>query len=372
MSGWCRRRAESTAGRVRLEGLDLLALDERELQRVRGARIGFVFQEPMAALNPSFTVGDQVAEVLQVHGIATGAAARARAVELLDAVRIPEPAHRARDFPHQLSGGMRQRVLIAAAVACRPALVIADEPTTALDATVQAEILDLLTSMRREFGLSLLLITHDPAIVARVADRVAVMYAGRIVETGPARGVLASPAPSVHAGPARVAARTGPGSAPRGDSGRGARPRRSPSGVRVRAALPRAVLRLRRVAPCRGHRVAGPRGPVLPPRRSGVMAFIDVSGLVKTFERRQALWGRRSRIRAVDGVSFTIDEGETFGLVGESGCGKTTTARCLLRLVEPTAGSFTFRGEEVFGLPAARLRRLRRDMQMTFRIPDRR
>jgi len=181
------------AGSVRLEGLDLLALDERELQRVRGARIGFVFQEPMAALNPSFTVGDQVAEVLQVHGIATGAAARARAVELLDAVRIPEPAHRARDFPHQLSGGMRQRVLIAAAVACRPALVIADEPTTALDATVQAEILDLLTSMRREFGLSLLLITHDPAIVARVADRVAVMYAGRIVETGPARGVLASP-----------------------------------------------------------------------------------------------------------------------------------------------------------------------------------
>ncbi|HSP91607.1 MAG TPA: ABC transporter ATP-binding protein, partial [Vicinamibacterales bacterium] len=154
----------TTAGSVRLEGLDLLALDQRELQRIRGVRIGFVFQEPMAALNPSFTVGDQVAEVLQVHGMATGAAARARAVELLDAVRIPEPAARARDFPHQLSGGMRQRVLIAAAVACRPALVIADEPTTALDATVQAEILDLLTSMRCEFGLSLLLITHDPAI----------------------------------------------------------------------------------------------------------------------------------------------------------------------------------------------------------------
>ncbi len=181
------------AGSVRLEGRDLLTLDEGDLQRVRGTRVGFVFQEPMAALNPSFTVGDQVAEVLQVHGIAAGAAARARAVDLLDAVRIPEPARRARDYPHQLSGGMRQRVLIAAAVACRPPLVIADEPTTALDATVQAEILDLFTSMLREFGISLLLITHDPAVVARVADRVAVMYAGRIVETGPARGVLASP-----------------------------------------------------------------------------------------------------------------------------------------------------------------------------------
>ncbi|MFO7692526.1 MAG: ABC transporter ATP-binding protein [Vicinamibacterales bacterium] len=183
----------TVAGSIRLEGRDLLALDEGDLQRVRGTRVGFVFQEPMSALNPSFTVGDQVAEVLEVHGIAKGAAARAGAVALLDAVRIPEPARRARDFPHQLSGGMRQRVLIAAAIACRPALLIADEPTTALDATVQAEILDLLVSMREEFGLALLLITHDLGIVARVADCAAVMYAGRIVETGPARGVMASP-----------------------------------------------------------------------------------------------------------------------------------------------------------------------------------
>jgi len=181
------------SGSIRFEGRDLLALDERDLRRVRGARIGFVFQEPMTALNPVFTVGDQIAEALEVHGVARGAAARARAVELLDTVRIPEPARRARDFPHQLSGGMRQRVLIAAAMACRPPLVMADEPTTALDATIQADILDLLVAMRREHGLSLLLITHDLGIVARVADRVAVMYAGRIVETGPAPGVLASP-----------------------------------------------------------------------------------------------------------------------------------------------------------------------------------
>ena len=182
-----------SGGSIHFEGRDLAALDEDELRRIRGSRIGFVFQEPMTALNPVFTVGDQIAEVLEVHGVARGAAARARAVELLDAVRIPEPARRARDYPHQLSGGMRQRVLIAAAIACRPALVIADEPTTALDATVQAEILDLLVSMRGEFGLSLLLITHDLGIVARVADCAAVMYAGRIVETGPARVVMASP-----------------------------------------------------------------------------------------------------------------------------------------------------------------------------------
>jgi oligopeptide/dipeptide ABC transporter ATP-binding protein len=181
------------SGRVEFEGRDLVALDERELRRVRGARIGFVFQEPMTALNPAFTIGSQIAETLEVHGVARGAAARARAVELLDAVRIPEPGRRARDFPHQLSGGMRQRVLIAAAMACRPALVIADEPTTALDATIQAEILDLLLAMKRESALSLLLITHDLGVVARVADRVAVMYAGRIVETGPAHDVLASP-----------------------------------------------------------------------------------------------------------------------------------------------------------------------------------
>jgi peptide/nickel transport system ATP-binding protein/oligopeptide transport system ATP-binding protein len=181
-------------GRVLFEGRDLRGLDERGMRRIRGARIGFVFQEPMTALNPAFTVGSQIAEALEVHGVARGAAARARAVELLDEVRIPDPARRAADFPHQLSGGMRQRALIAAAIACRPPLLIADEPTTALDATIQADILDLLDAMRRESGLSVLLITHDLGVVARVADRVAVMYAGRIVETGPARAVLESPA----------------------------------------------------------------------------------------------------------------------------------------------------------------------------------
>jgi len=183
-----------TAGAIVFEGRDLTALGESEMQRVRGARIGFVFQEPMTALNPVFTIGDQIAESLVVHGLAAKAAARARAVELLEAVRIPEPARRAGDYPHQLSGGMRQRALIAAAISCKPSLLIADEPTTALDVTIQAEILDLLRDMREQFGLALLLITHDLGVVAHLADRIAVMYAGRIVEEGPTAAVLSQPA----------------------------------------------------------------------------------------------------------------------------------------------------------------------------------
>jgi ABC-type dipeptide/oligopeptide/nickel transport system ATPase component len=181
------------AGRVLFEGRDLLALREDDLRRVRGARIGFVFQEASAALNPVFTVGDQLAETLAVHGLASGKAARERAIELLDAVRIGDPRRRAGDYPHELSGGMRQRALIAMAVACRPALVIADEPTASLDATVQAGILALLAEMRESFGLSLLLITHDLRIVAGIADRVAVMQRGRLVEQGPVEQVMRSP-----------------------------------------------------------------------------------------------------------------------------------------------------------------------------------
>ncbi len=181
-------------GRVLFNGRDLLTLPEREMRKVRGAGISLIFQEPMTALNPVFTVGDQIAEAIIVHGLATNAEARRRAVELLDAVRVPEPARRARDYPHQLSGGMRQRVLIAMALACRPSLVIADEPTTALDVTIQAQILDLLAEMRAAFKLSMVLISHDFGVIAASADRVAIMYAGRIVEQGPVRDVFRAPA----------------------------------------------------------------------------------------------------------------------------------------------------------------------------------
>ena len=180
-------------GRLVFKGRDLLTLDEREMQRVRGAEISLIFQEPATALNPVFRVGDQIAETLLVHGRATRREARTKAIELLRAVRITDPDARVRDYPHQLSGGMRQRVLIAMALACQPSLVIADEPTTALDVTIQAQILDLLRDMKAALNLSLLLITHDLGVIAETADRVAVMYAGRIVETGPVREIFQRP-----------------------------------------------------------------------------------------------------------------------------------------------------------------------------------
>jgi peptide/nickel transport system ATP-binding protein len=180
-------------GRVVFKDRDLLKLSEREMQRVRGGGIGLVFQEPSTALNPVFTIGSQIEETLAVHGIARGRAARQRAIDLLDAVHVPDPPRRAGDYPHQLSGGLRQRAMIAIALACRPPLLIADEPTTALDVTIQAQILELLRDLQKRLGLGLLLITHDFGIVAEMADRVAVMHRGRIVEQAPVRDVFHHP-----------------------------------------------------------------------------------------------------------------------------------------------------------------------------------
>ncbi len=180
-------------GRIIFQGRDLLALPEREMRAVRGAGISLIFQEPMTALNPIMRVGDQIAEALTVHGLASREEALARAVGLLEAVQMTDAAHRVRDYPHQLSGGMRQRVMIAIALACHPPLVIADEPTTALDVTIQAQVLDLLRGLKARYNLALLLITHDFGVIAEMADRVAVMYKGRLVEQGPVRQVLRQP-----------------------------------------------------------------------------------------------------------------------------------------------------------------------------------
>jgi oligopeptide/dipeptide ABC transporter ATP-binding protein len=181
------------SGRIFFKGRDLLWVTEREMQQVRGAEIGLIFQEPMTALNPVFTIGSQIEETLRIHGRATRGTARAKAIELLASVSVPEPERRAREYPHQLSGGLRQRALIALALACEPSLLIADEPTTALDVTIQAQILDLLRELQQRMGLALLLITHDLGVVAEMADRVAVMYAGRIVEEAPVRALFADP-----------------------------------------------------------------------------------------------------------------------------------------------------------------------------------
>src|SRR5687768_3038211 len=182
------------AGQVLFEGRDLLGLTEREMREIRGARISLIFQEPMTALNPVMRVGDQIAEALTVHGLASGADARARAVELLEAVHITDAPRRVRDYPHQLSGGMRQRVMIAIALACKPPLVIADEPTTALDVTIQAQVLELLRELKARYNLAVLLITHDFGVIAEMADRVAVMYKGSLVEQGDVRQILREPA----------------------------------------------------------------------------------------------------------------------------------------------------------------------------------
>jgi peptide/nickel transport system ATP-binding protein len=185
--------ARITGGRIFFQGRDLLELSEREMCAVRGAGISLIFQEPMTALNPVMRVGDQIAEALTVHGMATRGSARAAAIELLEAVRISDAARRVRDYPHQLSGGMRQRVMIAVALACRPPLVIADEPTTALDVTIQAQVLDLMRDLKARFNLALLIITHDFGVIAEMADRVAVMYKGKLVEQGTVRQVLRAP-----------------------------------------------------------------------------------------------------------------------------------------------------------------------------------
>ena len=181
------------SGTITFKGRNLRDLSEREMQHVRGAEIGLIFQEPMTALNPVFTIGNQIEETLRIHGRATRRTARQKAIELLESVSIPDPAKRVRDYPHQLSGGLRQRALIAMSLACEPSLVIADEPTTALDVTIQAQILDLLRELQQRMGLALLLITHDLGVVAEMADRVAVMYAGRIVEEAPVRALFRDP-----------------------------------------------------------------------------------------------------------------------------------------------------------------------------------
>ena len=260
------RPGRIAGGAIVFKGRDLLGLDEGAMQKVRGAEIGLVFQEPMTALNPVFTIGNQIEETLMVHGIARGREARTRAVELLDAVSVPEPQRRIRDYPHQLSGGLRQRALIALALACNPTLLIADEPTTALDVTIQAQILDLLRDLRQRFQLSLLLITHDLGVVAEMADRVAVMYAGRIVEQAPVRELFRDPRHPYTRGLLGVDSRWRARIEAAGDPGHGAAARQAAAGLRLRAAMP-APLRAMRRSPAGGDRDRGSRSEKRGPSR---------------------------------------------------------------------------------------------------------
>ncbi|WAP55107.1 dipeptide ABC transporter ATP-binding protein [Streptomyces sp. S465] len=310
-------------GRILFDGTDLAAAGDRELRARRGRDIGLIPQDPMVSLNPVQRIGRQVAEVLLIHGLADRASAPAEAVTILGQAGLPDPEIRARQYPHELSGGMRQRVLIAIAVAARPRLVIADEPTSALDVTVQRRILDHIETLTRQAGTAVLLITHDLGVAADRARRIAVMSEGEIVESGPAHQVLTAPrhpytrrllasAPSVATEPVRV---------------------------RVREAA------------------AGE------PAAEGA-DLVVAEGLVKEFAPRG-----RARVRAVDGVDFRIRRGESFALVGESGSGKSTTARMVARLTDPTEGRIRFDGQDITALSGAALRRLRRRVQLVYQNP---
>ncbi len=339
------------SGQVLFDGRELLALPERDLCALRGDRIAMIFQEPMTSLNPVLTIGEQVAETLRLHRAMSARAARARALELLDLVQLPEPQRRIDDHPHQLSGGQRQRVMIASAIACEPRLLIADEPTTALDVTIQAQILALLDRLRRELRMGLLLITHDLGVVAHWADRVAVMLEGEKLEEGATASVFATPRCGYTRGLL--------GASLHGDDTDRSRHYRDGRLPEIRHTRDPATGRLdSELAPGDD----APRAWPVPDRAAPPLLAIERLGV------RYA--GSRSEANAVDGVSLQIAAGETVGLVGESGCGKSTLARSILRLERPSAGRIVWDGVDVTALNGARaLRPLRRQVQMIFQDP---
>ncbi|AQA10945.1 dipeptide ABC transporter ATP-binding protein [Streptomyces malaysiensis] len=328
-------------GRILFDGTDLAAAGERELRARRGRDIGLIPQDPMVSLNPVQRIGRQVAEVLLIHGLADRASAPAEAVRILGQAGLPDPEVRARQYPHELSGGMRQRVLIAIAVAARPRLVIADEPTSALDVTVQRRILDHIETLTRQAGTAVLLITHDLGVAADRARRIAVMSEGRIVETGRTRDVLTAPR---HPYTRRLLAS-------------------APSVATERA---RVRVRVREEAPADGPSGAGAEGTGAEGTGADLVVtdLVVAEGLVKEFAGRG-----RAPVRAVDAVDFRIRRGECFALVGESGSGKSTTARMVARLTDPTEGRIRFDGQDITALSGRALRRLRRRVQLVYQNP---
>ncbi|HEY8393575.1 MAG TPA: ABC transporter ATP-binding protein [Thermaerobacter sp.] len=428
-------------GRIRFAGRDLSRLSPAEWRSLRGREIGMVFQDPMTSLDPLFTVGDQVIEAIRAHRRVSGARARERAEELLALAGLPQPRDRLRQYPHHLSGGMRQRVLIAMALAAPPRLIIADEPTTALDVTIQAQILALLDNLRRRTGAALLLITHNLGVVAELADRVYVMYGGRIAESAPAEALFRRPAhPYTRALLAAVPDPEGAAARPPEPiPGEPPDPLRLPRGCPFADRCPEALDRCRdepppffpagpghvaacwlleetAAAPAVGPAVgARPAAEGTPPRPAGRVridfgggddrpaetkspparpvsaagaatdaadpvdaadpaaqpggpALLHLEDLATHFPVRLG-WGRPAVLRAVEGVTLTLHRGETLGLVGESGCGKTTLGRTVVRLYTPSRGRILFRGRDLAPLSEAELRPFRRHIQMVFQDP---
>ncbi|WP_017239964.1 dipeptide ABC transporter ATP-binding protein [Streptomyces sp. SS] len=362
-----------TGGTVRVGGIDVAAAGPDELRRLRGGVAAMVFQDPLSALDPYYAVGDQIAEVYRVHHPGTRKAARARAVEVLDRVGIPDAVRRSRSRPHEFSGGMRQRALLAMALACEPRLLVADEPTTALDVTVQAQILDLLHELRRETGTALLLVTHDVGVAAESVDDVLVMRGGREVERGPVTTVLGAPAESYTRallaavprldGPARTARAHGLSrvdadaapdlGGPSAGAADAARDRGGLSAVDAHSAYDRG-----------GLGAGAAQVPALPHA-----AAVPDEPLLEAVELRREFGRGKAAVTAVDGVSLTVRAGETLGVVGESGSGKTTLGRMLVRLLDPTGGRLRYRGAEIGALSERELRSYRRELQMVFQDP---
>ncbi|WP_165655631.1 dipeptide ABC transporter ATP-binding protein [Sutterella wadsworthensis] len=322
--------------------VDLRHANKSELQHLRGSEVAMIFQEPMTSLNPVFTAGAQIAESLILHRGMDEKEALKEAVHLLELVRIPDAERISLRFPHQLSGGMRQRVMIAMALACKPQLLIADEPTTALDVTVQAQILALISELQKEIGMAVLFITHDMGVVAQIADRVAVMRYGEIVESGTAQAIFAHP--------------------------------QHPYTQALLSAVPRlGALKdiehpcfFRLIDPDNGKVIEPPSDKLPPPGET----ILEVKNLVKTFPVRTDFWGRPTYVvRACDHVSFDLRAGETLSIVGESGCGKSTTGRAVLRLLDVDSGEVLHRGKSLLRMTRHELQEERRNLQMIFQDP---
>ena len=333
-----------TEGEILFGGHNLLTLPEEQMRHLRGNELAMIFQEPMTSLNPVLTIGFQIGETLKYHRGLDPQAARAESLRILERVRIPGAARRLDDYPHQLSGGMRQRVMIAMSLACRPHLLIADEPTTALDVTIQAEILELIKLLQEEEGMAVIFITHDMGIVAETADRVVVMLKGKKVEEGETAALFRAP--------------------------------QHPYSRALLAAVPRLGAMRDELLP-KPFAIIDPQTglPVPPPQcdlsvDEGEKPLLEVKNLVTSFDVRSGLFASvTARVHAVENVSFDVRAGETLALVGESGCGKSTTGRSVLRLVEPRAGQVLFDGEDVGALDKEGLRRARQNMQMIFQDP---
>ena len=346
--------------------VDLLQLPEKQMQQLRGNEISMIFQEPMSSLNPVLTCGKQVAEVLLLHTTLTKTAAKARTIQLFEKAKLPRPEKLYDAYPHEISGGQKQRVMIAMAMACEPGVLIADEPTTALDVTVQARMLRLIDELRVKENTAVLFITHDLGVVAEIADRIVVMYKGKVVEQGKVLDIFTNPQHPYTKGLLAC------------------RPKLS---VKPQSILPTVsdfmgedgagnIIEQKKAIydPSLAEAVNGYRSTVTDRRQQQEseikVPLFEVKDLKVYFPVRKGFFGRTTGyIKAVDGVSFDVQPGETIGLVGESGCGKTTLGRALLRLVEPTEGSALFKGRDLAQLSAEELRRSRRDFQMIFQDP---